>query len=1082
MNCITNKPSHRNAVGNIQAALHPSGCTLREGGSFIAFTISFQEGMISIVFVHLHVHSPFSFLDGASTIHSLVTKAAEMGMPALAITDHHNLSGAVKFQKACRQAGIKPLLGAEVTTEGGYHLVLLAQNPSGYANLCRLLTRAHLDHPRGKPMVTIASLCRYREHLVAMSGCRRGEIPSLIMQRRYQSARRAAETYRSIFGRNFYLELSPPSLPGDLYLNRRLAELGETLAIPLVVTNNVHFTSRQEFPYHDLLTCVRTLSRLDEAHPERRLNGENFLKSPAEMAKGLADYPQALANTLAVAEKCVAALPEGQPLHPRFPLPPGVTPTGYLYRLVMEGASQRYTSLNPAVKARLEHELHIINTLGFTDYFLLVWDVARHAREQRIRYAGRGSAADSAVAYCLYITDVDPIARRLLFERFMSLERAEKPDIDIDFDARYRDRMAAYLYKKYGEDCVASVATYNTYQARGAVRDMGKAMGLPGDIIGRLAKLLPSHLHADRIEHMMACLPELQTNPLPPGRDYRMLLQACAALAGFPRFLGTHLGGLVVAGKPLATITPLQMAAKGVVVTQFDKDDVEDLGLIKLDLLSLRTMSAVDDAVETICLRNPGFNYDSIPENDPDTFALLSSGHTIGVFQLESPAQRALQARLGASDMEDVIASLGLIRPGPIKGNMVEPYIARRHGKEPISYIHPLLEPILAKTYGVVLFQEQVIEIATVIAGFTPGEADRLRRVMTSARSHREMAEIGEHFIQKAIGRGIPPDIAATVFSYIQSYASYGFCEAHAAAFAGTAYKTAYLLAHHPAEYYAALLSHQPMGYYPPNTLAMEARRRGIPLLPPDVNRSGRDFVVEGRGIRTSLTQIKGLSQSSLRSILAARSERPFSSLADLYHRTIASRDELENLIRCGALDNLNSNRRELLWQLGYLCHGEKKRLTGVRDSAEPFWDCPPEFGRTPVPDFTPAQKRAEEYHLLGLDLHQHLAGRLRPWLDRRKYLSSREVAALPDGAPAKTAGTVLRPHRPPTRSGRVVVFLSLEDEFGLVDVTVFENIYHRYGRFIFDRQSPLLGVKGIVSRRGKGVSLLARQIWPVQG
>ncbi|KKM08957.1 DNA polymerase [Clostridiales bacterium PH28_bin88] len=1045
-------------------------------------------------FVHLHVHSPFSFLDGASRIEDLVQAAAELGMPAMAVTDHSNASAAVQFHQAALAVGIKPIQGAEVTLEGGHHLVLLAQDAGGYANLCRVLTQAHLSHPRRQPRVSLEALPQCNRGLIALSGCRRGEVPALILQDRYREAEDAARKYMNIFGPgSFFLELQHLHLPGERTLNRRLAELAEHLNLEPVASNNVHYTRRHDFIIHDLLTCVRTLTRLKEVHPERRLNRENYLKSPEEMAVEFPEHPRALANTLAVAERCRPVLDFSRRLHPRFPLPPGTATENFLRDLVYRGAGERYRRLTPEVTARLEHELNIINRLGYADYFLLVWDLVNYARQERIRCAGRGSAADSAVAYCLYITEVDPIGRRLLFERFMSLERAEKPDIDIDFDARHRDRVANYLYQKYGADYVASVATYNTFHARGAVRDLGKAMDLPPDVTGRLSKLLP-HIPADHIRTELERLPELRANPLPGGRDYQLLLDACAAVAGFPRFLGTHLGGLVVGREPLVTLTPLQEAAKGVVVTQFDKDDVEDLGLVKLDLLSLRTMSAIEDAVIHIREQAPDFDYEAIPLDDPGTYEMLGSGRTIGSFQLESPAQRALQARLGATGLEDVINSIALIRPGPIKGNMVEPFVARRQGLEPVTYLHPKLRPILEKTYGVVLFQEQVIEIATAIANFTPGEADRLRRVMTHARSHREMADIGQHFIAKAVENGVDPQVAETVFSYIRGYASYGFCEAHAAAFATTAYKTAYLVRHHPAEFFAALLSHQPMGYYPVNTLVVEARRRGVAVLPPDINKSRADFTVEGGAIRVSLRQVKGLSTPSIRSLLAAREERPFSSPADLCARTTLARDELENLIRCGALDKLHPHRRQMLWLLPQVlaarCQissfrgnepGKKQKAESV-SALQTVWDLPP--GLTPppeMPDFSEAEKRDQEYELLDMDVHRHYMSYLRERLNREGFLASSQLSTLKDGAPVRVAGLVIRPHRPPTKSGRTVVFLSLEDEFGLTDVTVFEHIYQRYGRFIFAVPSPPLAVEGRVSRRGNAVSVTAHRLWPLK-
>lgn len=1043
-----------------------------------------------MAFVHLHCHSPFSFLDGAATIQALVNRAAELEMPALALTDHDNLCGAVQFQKKALAAGVKPIQGVEVTLENGHHLVLLAKGPEGYANLCRLLTRAHLGNQRLHPRTSVQSLREHAEGLIALSGCRQGEIPNLMLHGKYREALAAAVQYREIFGpENFFLELQACRLPGDTAKNRALAQLADHLGLGIVASANVHYLGKDEFPVHDLLTCVRTLTKLEEIHPERRLNAENYLKDSREMGELFRDFPLALENSLRIAEECDPALNLNAQLFPAFPVPDGETPAGYLKKLVYEGATRRYRRIDDRIAHRLEHELNIICRLGYEEYFLLVWDVARYAREKGIRCAGRGSAADSAVAYCLFITDVDAIGRGLLFERFMSLERAEKPDIDIDFDSRYRDRVADYVYQKYGRDRVASVCTYNTFHGRSAIRDFGRAMGFPPDEIDRIAKRMPYFL-ADDIREAIEKVPELRNSGI-PFQKFEQLIAACESVAGYPRFMGTHLGGLVISRDPLTAVTPLQITAKGVVVCQFDKEYVENLGLVKLDLLSLRTLSAVDDAVRVINRETTRLDYEYLTPDDRGTYEMLNAGETIGVFQLESPAQRALQSRLESSHFEDIVASVAIIRPGPIKGNMVEPFIARRQGKEEVAYLHPKLKPILEKTYGVVLFQEQVIEIATAVAGFTPGEADQLRRVMTHARNRKDMEDIGREFVRKAMARGVTQEVSETIFSYIAGYASYGFCEAHATAFANIAYKTAYLVKHYPAEFLAAILSHQPMGYYPPNTLCTEARRRGIGILPPDINRSGEAFAVEEGGIRVSLKQVKGMSESALKTILQARSEGAFLSLEDFCRRTAGEkgatravpRDTIKNLILCGTFDALHSNRRELIWRLPRVLAGRQERRNGVGlgpDSEQ----VPLEIdlsasmpGNRGITDFSGAEKFLKEFEILGIMVRGHYMGLLRKRLSARGFLPSSEVKKVQPGTTVKVAGLVVRPHRPPTKSGRVIVFMSLEDEDGLIDVTVFEDIYQRYGQMIFAETVPPLAVLGKVERRGNGVSVIAERI-----
>jgi error-prone DNA polymerase len=946
--------------------------------------------MIAVSFVHLHVHSPFSFLDGAGRLEELVEKAAFYEMPALAITDHDNLAVAVFFHDLCSRAGIKPLQGAEVTLEKGYHLVLLARDASGYSNLCRLLTRAHLDHPRGQPRTSHALLKKFARGIIALSGCRQGEIPSLVFQRRYQEALEKTRLYQDMFGQeNFHLELENPWLPGAREYNRHLVQLSETTGAPLIATNNVHYAVPEQFPLHDLLTCIRTSTRLEEVHRERRLNDENYLKGQEEMADLFSSYPEALKNTVRLAEECQSPLQLDEKLHPSFPLPSGETAAGFLRRLVYSGAKKRYRQVKESIVIRLEKELEIINSLGYADYFLLVWDVVNFARSRGIRCAGRGSAADSLVSYCLFLTEVDSWRRGLLFERFLSPERAEKPDIDIDFDARHRDRVAAYVYEKYGEEHVAAVCTYNTYQARSAVRDLAGVLDFPREEADYIAKLLP-HAPADAVEVLLENLPELKKSRLGEEK-YRQLFHFCREIAGLPRFLGTHLGGLVISRLPLTQLTPLQRAAKGVVVTQFDKEAVERLGLVKLDLLSLRTMSVLEDTIEIIEKTDPTFTEKSIPHQDQETFAMINRGETMGVFQLESPAQRALQSQLGASELEDLVASLALIRPGPIKGNMVGPFIARHQGLEEVTYLHPSLEPILKKTKGVVLFQEQVIQIAMVIAGFTPGEADRLRRVMSHSRSRREMEELGRFFVSKAVARGMELSLAEKIFSQIAGYASYGFCEAHAAAFAETSYKTAYLVCHYPAEYFAALLSHQPMGYYGARTLGVEARRRGINFLPPDINKSGADFTVEEGAIRISLRQVREMTGDVLARILQ---KRPYRSWTEFCRQVKAPRHLLQNLIFSGAFDSLHPNRKQLLWQIPFLPKGFLEN--GMEVSG--------------IEDFSEKEKRRQELEVLGMEIDEHEMVRWRERLKRAGFLDSHSLKQLKDGVPVKTAGLFLYP------------------------------------------------------------------------
>jgi error-prone DNA polymerase len=1033
------------------------------------------------MFVHLHCHSPFSFLDGASSLESLVARAKLYGMSALALTDHNTIAGLPEFHKWASIYGIKPISGAEITLDDESHLTLLAENRTGYANLCRLLTAAHAgEGGRLAPRVSETALFEHRDGLIVLSGCRKSKIAKHLLCGDSEAAEDVARRYRAVFEDAFFLEVEADGYPSSEYLQRQLVGLSEHLGIPLVATGNVHYDQPDKFPVHDILSCIRLKCDIHTPHADRPFNHARWLFDESEAKRRFARLPTtALTNTLHIAERCEVVLRLHDPLFPAYPLPSSERDAAsYLRTLVYQGARERYGNVDRHLQNRLEHELSIIEQLGYVDYFLVVWDIVHYARRHRIRCAGRGSAADSAVAYCLYITDVDAAGRGLLFERFMSLERAEKPDIDIDFDSRRRDEVIQYVYQKYGERHVARVATYQTFRGRSAIRDIGGALGLPDAVIDLLAKRVPWMTHADRLEQVFDSVPELKEISR-YQRQLQWLWKLSAQVAGFPRHFGMHVGGLVISRRPLLETTSLQPSAKGEWMTPFDKDGAEEVGLVKLDLLSLRTMSAVENAIVLRERQGHALNYDQLPLDDEATFEMLGTGHTIGVFQLESPAQRALQARLKPEGLEDIVASVALIRPGPIKGNMVDPFLVRRRGEAPITYLHPKLEPILGKTYGVVLFQEQVIEIATSIANFTPGEADQLRRVMSRARSGAEMEKIGQHFLEKASAAGVDPDVAETIFSYIQGYASYGFCEAHAAAFATTAYKTAYLVQHYPAEFYASILNQYPMGYYPVHVICAEARRRGIEVRGVDVNRSEWQCVVEEPGaIRLGFCRVKGFRESVAISLCAERERQgAYTSILDCLQR-VPALDRLlaERLIRIGAFDGVSTSRRRALWALpDWMALRSMPSLPLLAAGREDFGDA----SELPEGDFPLAAKLGDEYNLVGVGISGHWMELFRPYLSVSGYRTAAQVEACPDGEVLCTAGLVVRPHRPPTKSGKTVVFFTLEDETGFVDATMFESVYHESGAVLFTPFGRFVGVEGTVQRRGGSrPQLVVSKVW----
>lgn len=1041
--------------------------------------------------IHLHVHSNFSFLDGGSDVKSLIDRAKAVGCDALALTDHNGLYGAIRFYKYAKKAGIKPIIGVELDIETveleqkePAHIVLIAKNLTGYSNLCKIITRSQLGHEKGHAKASLNILSRHSDNIFCLSGCSKGEIPSLLADGKMDAARKVAERYTQIFGeRNFLIELQNHLLPDTNVLNSRLADLAEELSLRIVATNNVHYAEKADFKVLDVLNCVQSLTSLDESNEARKRNAEYYLKSPNAMANLFSRYPKAVATTRWVARQCNLDLGLGTYRFPDFPVPEGETAYSYLCKLCFEGLTNLYKPLTPEAHRRLQYELSVINELGFSEYFLAVWDIIQYSRSQSIRCSGRGSAADSIVSYCLGITIADPIEHNLLFERFLNPERRGMPDIDIDFDAARRDEVIDYIYKRYGEDKVAMVCTVSTLCARSAVRDIGKAMDFPQVEIDRLAGSLP-HTSASRIREVAEKLPEIRDSKLPFHR-LNALLDVCEKVDGYPRHLSVHLGGVVISRGLLTDLVPLEWATKGVIVSQFDKYDIEELGLVKMDILGLRNLSAIEDAVRVI-KENRGLDLDidNIPLDDEKVYELLRSVKTIGLFQVESPGMRGLLGRLQPEKFEDIIAQISLFRPGPMQADMITPFIARRHGEEPVTFPHSCLEPALKDTYGVILYQEQVLQISNALAGFTLGQSDSLRRAMTTDRSQDEMEKIKGDFLSSARKNGIADDIAEEVFRRLRAFAAYGFCKAHAASFAKIAYQTAYLKAHYPAEFLAGILTNEPMGFYPGNVIIEDARRLGIGILGVDVNKSGKKFTVEGvdqPSIRISLSQIKGISEAAIESIVRAREERPFSSFSDFCARTKVDRPIIENLINCGAFDSFGKQRGKLLWLLSEgMSKPRKSDPTPVTQGTMTLLqtvDSDDQLDNLPdLPELTPHERLRMDYEILGLSPMCHPMVFYREKLEKARVIRSSDLETLPNNSIIKAAGVVVVCMRPPTRSGTIVVFITLEDEEGLIDAVVFPKVYEKFGKIIFN--NPALIMEGKLQRMGKkSLSLIASKI-----
>jgi error-prone DNA polymerase len=1114
-----------------------------------------------VSFVHLHTHTAFSFGDGACRIDELVAEAARLEMPALAVTDHEGLYGAVRFYQACRAAGVRPIAGVELTVEpatsvggscragrpegrsyppgrhgaerppetpsapaalasppgappaalppdtritplrgaatvppaaaraaGGHHLVLLAKDYVGWSNLCRIISAAHLEHPGEPPLARLETLAAHSGRLVALSGCRRGEVWSRLLAGDPKSARRTASVYRDIFGRDFFVELQHELLSDSTKWLRALDLLAHELRLPTVATNDVHYTSRHDAPLHDVLAAEAANQPLP--NPLGRKNAELYLKSAAQMRRLFQRYPDAVANAARIAERCRLDLGLGRLLFPAYPLPAGETAFSLLWKRCFKGADERYGVLTPEVTSRLERELRVIEELGFAEYFLAVRDIVEFARSRGILYSGRGSAGNSIVSYVLRITDADPIANELLFERFLNPARRGMPDVDIDFDSARRDEVISYIYERFGHDKVAMVATVNTVRAPSAVRIVSRAFGFTPGETDRLSRKVPWG-NAAKLGEMLAERPELEGHDFRQPH-YRRLVDTAERLAGFPMHLGTHLGGFILSRDPLTDRVPLQWAAKGVVVAQFDKDDVETLGLVKMDILALKMHSAIAEAVRRIEART-GERIDpwTLPRDDPAVYRLISSAKTLGMFQLESSGQRNLATRLRERDFEDVIAAISLFRPGPLQADMIAPFIRRRHGREPATVPHPDMWPSLRRTYGVILYQEQVIEVAAAVAGFSLAEGDLLRRAMTHERSMEEMDEIGRTFVAKAVARGVEQATAEEVFRQLRGFAAYGFNKAHAACFAVVCNASAWLKAHYPAEFYCGLLNNQPMGFYSPRVVLNDARRWGLEVRPLDVNLSGEWFEVEsdGRALRVGLAYVKEMSAAALRTIVEGRGEGPYTSLPDFVARTRVSREIAGHLVRAGAFDPLGMRREDLVAHLPLLYAGGRRRGGGRRGAGgeagppaaagldQPRLALDEQLAPLGfIPSWSLEDRVRAELEVLGLNVSAHPLRFVRAELEALRVTPFAELAAVPNGRRVRLAGVLERAQMPWIRSGHRTLFLTLEDESELAQVVVFNDVYLRYGRVLKD--SLYLYVEGeLQNSEEHGLAVVAQRI-----
>ena len=1020
-------------------------------------------------YVELRCRSAFSFLQGASLPEDLVRRAAALGYDTVALGDRDGVYGAPRAFTAARAAGVRALVGADVTIAGG-RLYLLVAERRGYRNLCRLLTTGKLRAPKGECRLGFDDL---EEHAAGLIALATGGGDGLLGDDD-AAARTTLDRIRTCFDDRLYVEIGRHFEREEARRMRRLVDLARATRLPLVATNDVRHATAAERPLLDVLTCIAAKTTLDAAGRTLLRNAERHLKPPAEMAALFRDLPEAVHNTRRIAERCGFTLADLGYRFPIFPLPAGETPIGHLRALAEAGARDRYGAITARVRAQLEHELAVIERLDLAGYFLIVWEIVDFCRRRGILVQGRGSAANSAVCYALGITAVDPVGLDLLFERFLSEERGEWPDIDLDLPSGdRRETVIQHVYERYGTRGAAMTANVITYRGRSAVREVGKTLGLALEQIDRLAKLLASfefHDARDDVPHQLRAAGLDAAAP-----RVRLLIELVQRLQGLPRHLGQHSGGIIVAAGRLDDIVPLEPAAMpGRVVVQWDKDDCADLGLIKIDLLGLGMMAVLEDAIPLV-RRHQGVAIDlaHLPPDDPDVYAMLRCADTIGVFQVESRAQMATLPRMQPTRFYDLVVEVAIIRPGPIVGQMVHPYLNRRAGREPVTYPHPALEPILRRTLGVPLFQEQLLRIAMTVANFSGGEAEELRRAMGFKRSVERMAQIEARLRAGMAANGITGVTAEAVVRSITSFALYGFPESHSASFALLAYASAYLKVHHPAAFFCALLNNWPMGFYHPATLVKDAERHGVRVLAIDVTRSDWQCTIEDGAVRVGLRYVAGLREETACRLVEARAVAPFASLADLVHRATLREDERVRLARAGACAGFGAHRRDVLWQVAALerdprslfaTASRRERTVGARAITE---------GTAPLPPMSPLEETLADYGSSGLTTGPHVMQHLRARLHDRGVLSSAALRSVPPGRWVRVAGHVIVRQRPGTAKG--MLFLTLEDETGTCNVVLTPTRFQRQRALL--QTARMLVVEGPVQNVDRVIHVQGRRV-----
>ena len=1052
-----------------------------------------------MAFAHLHVHTEYSLLDGASRVKELIRRTKELGMDSVAITDHGVMYGAVRFYKEAKAQGIHPVIGCEVYLAPGmrqeraevdgtryYHLILLAENETGYRNLVELISLANIEGYYYKPRIDKELLRQYHEGVIALSACVAGEIPQAILRGNNERAEALIAEYVEIFGQdNFFLEIQDHGLPEEKTVNRALRELAKKYDIGLVATNDVHYVHADDSEFHDILLCVQTGRTINDPDRMRFSGPDYYLKSEEEMAALFADYPEALENTAKIAARCQVDFTFGELQLPFYPLPEHFeSDDAYLRALCEERLSSRYADVTDEIRTRLDYELGVIHGMGYASYFLIVWDFINYARGHGVEVGpGRGSAAGSIVAYLLGITNIDPLRYALLFERFLNPERVSMPDIDIDFDDINRGRVISYVKERYGEDHVAQIATFGTMGAKGAIRDVGRVLEMSFSEVSAITKLVPAELNIT-LERALKESSDFR-RLYDEDESVRRVIDLARKIEGLPRNTSIHAAGVVIAKNPLSSQVPVWVS-EGTLVTEFDKDDVEALGLLKMDFLGLRTLTIIADTVHHVrASHGIDLDVDAIPLVDEKTSQMLCDGDTGAVFQMESAGMTNLVKDLQPKGFVDLIPTVALYRPGPLGSGMVTDFIDGLHGKKEVVYMHPLLEPILKETFGVVLYQEQVMQIVQVLAGFSLGQADLLRRAMGKKKHDLLMAQ-KEIFLQGCAKNGLETSLANHIFDLLTHFADYGFNKSHSAAYGLLAWQTAYLKAHYPVEFMAGVLTSIMDKTDKIPVYIQLCRQMGIKILPPDINSSAATFGIEDGAIRFGLAAVRNVGENAIVSMERVRAEGgKFRSLVDFCARVdmrAVNKRALESLIKCGAFDSIGTERNQLLASLDAAMQDAARRQRDVLSGQgglfgeETMEEVQQIAVSADVPPSTARERLTWEKEATGFYITGHPLDDYSDTLSALLSIGEIPNTVRKDRQLVRIGGILTNTKRFTTKKGDTMLFAELEDFSGKIEVTVFPRVFYAHVSAL--ELDAIIVVEGRVDTTGEEPKLLAEEIW----